>query len=100
VEYDREKQFELVDIHLAAPISAHCTDVRLPPDVCDLAFDIGEKSNAFYTAGKCLRQIPARRNSHELVKDQKAISKLKVAQATEYMSEAHVQGHVLVVYGG
>ena len=39
--------------------------------------------NAFYTAGKWLRQIPAPATTASRSKDQKAISKLKVAQAPD-----------------
>jgi hypothetical protein len=46
--------------------------VRLPPESATFAFHIGESRNAFYTAGKWLRQIPARRNNRELVQGPKS----------------------------
>jgi hypothetical protein len=54
--HDREKQFELVDVHLPAPTSAHRAGLRR---------QFHTRRNAFYTADKWLRQIPARGNNEE-----------------------------------
>src|SRR5882762_4523971 len=56
--HDREEQFELVNIHLLLPLAPATHAGGLAPESSILFFASARGRTAFYTADKCLRQVP------------------------------------------